>query len=441
MLVIVSGDLSIRLRIDGLHCEDCASSLQEAFLRENVAGYAKVSFDTKEAFLRTTEDDEESVLKGIGNVVEWEGLSHHIVSVKRVEKGEDVEETEDAPTTDALRSVAKGVLEACPWLLFGAITTGILQSAQNSNALVRKYLGGRSIVEAALLGLVVPFCSCGAVPLALSLSDAGVSPDVVLAFLVSSQSAGIDSLPVTYGLLGPTAAMARLLGAIVLAVCAGLAVSSFSATPAQSKAVPSTASTVPKTSSHSFVGRALNVASSTVREIVPWLMAGVIFTEILAPRATEFRDALTDDSPISALFGRAALLGLALPLQACEHATASFSRALRAGGASPGVAASFLLVAPATNLATLAVVLRTSGSMAVARVATAIVLTGVGLGLLVDHVESLHDSLTLVDDGSLSGECLSSRARIVGAVGCAALLLYSAVTSHPPTGDRKLKST
>ena len=54
---------------------------------------------------------------------------------------------------------------------------------------------------------------------------------VVVAFLTASQSAGLDSAAITVGLLGFSATLCRLAGAVVLAVCAGMAVPSCAAAP------------------------------------------------------------------------------------------------------------------------------------------------------------------------------------------------------------------
>ena len=76
----------------------------------------------------------------------------------------------------------------------------------------------------ALLGIATPLCSCGALPVAAGFVSAGVPLPAVVAFLTASQSAGLDSAAITWGLLGPLATLCRLGGAVVLAVVAGLAV-------------------------------------------------------------------------------------------------------------------------------------------------------------------------------------------------------------------------
>ena len=132
--------------------------------------------------------------------------------------------------------------EACPWLLIGLLTTAALEHAKFPFDLVRSLLVGQqrsgssgthppsyissvaACLLAALAGLATPLCSCGALPLAISLSAAGAPPHAVVAFLTAAQSAGLDSAAITFGLLGPRVAAFRLLGSVVLAVAAGAAV-------------------------------------------------------------------------------------------------------------------------------------------------------------------------------------------------------------------------
>jgi hypothetical protein len=75
-----------------------------------------------------------------------------------------------------------------------------------------------------------------------------------------------------------------------------------------------------------------------------------------------------------------------VPLQLCEHGVVNFAAALEKAGATPGTAHAFLLSAPATNVATLGVVLRSAGGTAAAgRSALAISATALALSYLVDH--------------------------------------------------------
>ena len=53
-------------------------------------------------------------------------------------------------------------------------------------------------------------------------SKKNISKELLTLLLTAAQSAGLDSAAITWGLLGPTAALCRLGGAVVLALAAGM---------------------------------------------------------------------------------------------------------------------------------------------------------------------------------------------------------------------------
>lgn len=58
-----------------------------------------------------------------------------------------------------------------PYLLLGFLLAGVMHTFIPDN-LYRRYLGGssfRSVVNAAILGIPIPLCSCGVIPTAMSL--------------------------------------------------------------------------------------------------------------------------------------------------------------------------------------------------------------------------------------------------------------------------------
>ena len=92
---------------------------------------------------------------------------------------------------------------------------------------LQKHLSGSglpSIVKAALLGAPLPLCSCGVIPAALGLRRAGASKPATVSFLVSTPETGIDSVSISYALLGPFMAIVRPIAAITSAITAGLLV-------------------------------------------------------------------------------------------------------------------------------------------------------------------------------------------------------------------------
>jgi uncharacterized membrane protein YraQ (UPF0718 family) len=92
---------------------------------------------------------------------------------------------------------------------------------------IRQRLKGRThgaIVFATGVGLVSPLCSCGIVPLVISLIYGGVPLAPVFALLVTSPLMSIDAFVITYGGLGPTLAWGKLASAVFAGIAGGYAV-------------------------------------------------------------------------------------------------------------------------------------------------------------------------------------------------------------------------
>ena len=117
-------------------------------------------------------------------------------------------------------------LESAPWLLLGLILSGLLKMFVPMQH-IQSLLGGhgfKSTVKAALLGAPLPLCSCGVIPAAIALRRAGASKAATTSFLVSTPETGVDSITISYVLLGPFMAIVRPIAAIMSAITAGLLV-------------------------------------------------------------------------------------------------------------------------------------------------------------------------------------------------------------------------
>ncbi len=116
--------------------------------------------------------------------------------------------------------------EASPWLLLGLLIAGLMKAWVPSKIL-SKHLGkGKSaVVKAALIGAPLPLCSCGVIPVATELRRSGASAPATASFLVATPETGVDSVSVSYALLGPVFAIYRPFSAIMSAIITGLLVS------------------------------------------------------------------------------------------------------------------------------------------------------------------------------------------------------------------------
>ncbi len=115
-------------------------------------------------------------------------------------------------------------LDAAPWLMGGLVIAGLIHSFVPTQALA-KHLGQDNLIsniKAAIFGAPLPLCSCSVIPAAISLRRNGASRSSTVSFLVSTPETGVDSIAVSYALLGPFMAIVRPIAAVMSAVSAGL---------------------------------------------------------------------------------------------------------------------------------------------------------------------------------------------------------------------------
>ena len=105
------------------------------------------------------------------------------------------------------------LMEMAPFLLLGFFLAGLL-SVVIKQDLIERWLGKRtlgSVVKASLLGVPLPLCSCGVIPVTSSLYQRGASKGATTSFLTSTPQTGVDSILATAGLIGPLFAGIRVL--------------------------------------------------------------------------------------------------------------------------------------------------------------------------------------------------------------------------------------
>jgi uncharacterized membrane protein YraQ (UPF0718 family) len=79
-----------------------------------------------------------------------------------------------------------------------------------------------------LLGVPMPLCSCSVIPVTAGLRRHGASKGATASFLASTPQTGVDSIAVTYSLLGGLFTLFRVLVAFVTGLLCGTMVEAFS---------------------------------------------------------------------------------------------------------------------------------------------------------------------------------------------------------------------
>ena len=129
----------------------------------------------------------------------------------------------------AMSEILDLINKMSPYLLLGFLLAGVMHAFVPSR-LYRRYLGGSSfssVVNAALLGVPLPLCSCGVIPTAMSLRKEGASKGAAVSFLIATPQTGVDSIIATYSLMGLPFALLRPVVAFVTALIGGEVVNIF----------------------------------------------------------------------------------------------------------------------------------------------------------------------------------------------------------------------
>lgn len=92
---------------------------------------------------------------------------------------------------------------------------------ERSRQVLGKYKGITSLVLAALLGTITPFCSCSSIPLFIGFVSAGLPLGVVFAFLISSPLVDLGSIVLLSSMFGFNITAIYVLLGLILAVTGG----------------------------------------------------------------------------------------------------------------------------------------------------------------------------------------------------------------------------
>ncbi|WP_018948880.1 SO_0444 family Cu/Zn efflux transporter [Thioalkalivibrio sp. ALMg11] len=298
---------------------------------------------------------------------------------------------------DILKQTLGVALTAAPWLLLGLLAAGAVK-ALIPEAALQRWLGGSGLAataRAAVVGAPLPLCSCGAIPTALALHRGGAGRGPTTAFLIGTPGVGVDSLAISYALLGPLMAVARALGAIVTAITTGLLVGRTRArTDANDTIEDETDScdrccgtgdscAAPPAPDH-LAARLAAGQRYAFRDVLDdirlWLVIGLLVAGALL--------ALVPPATLAAwgsgLPAMLVMTVIGIPMYLCATAATPIAVGLIATGVSPGTVLVFLLAAPITSLATLGVFRRELGTPALSLYLAGIGVTTIALGLALD---------------------------------------------------------
>ncbi|MDV2495142.1 MAG: SO_0444 family Cu/Zn efflux transporter [bacterium] len=280
-------------------------------------------------------------------------------------------------------------VEASVYLLFGMFVAGLIAVVLPKGTISRHLgeKGLKGVVKAALFGIPLPLCSCGVIPTALGLRRQGASRGATLAFLISTPETGVDSISITYALLDPLYTIFRPVAAFATALTTGglaTLLDREDAPPSEEGADVCPVCNGDNGDGHTHsLGEKLSKAirygfGDLLGDIALWLVVGLVLAGLITALIP---DAFFTTWIGSGIGSMVIMLAVGMPIYICATASTPVAAAMIAKGLNPGAALVFLLAGPATNAATLTVVVRYLGARSAAIYLGSIAFVSILMGL------------------------------------------------------------
>lgn len=296
------------------------------------------------------------------------------------------------------------LLEMSPWLLMGLVFAGLLK-VYFPQKHIDKYLGKsdfKSSLNASLLGIPMPLCSCGVIPTGISFFKNGASKGATNSFLISTPQTGIDSIFATYSMLGWPFALLRPIVAFFTGVIGGVLTNILvkekpvAASPFASFSIDAGAigkgearcdddddcgcnESETDDNRHPIVRAADYAFIELLQDIAKWLILGFLVAALIS--------VILPDDFFSSFKGLGLLeilvvLAASVPIYICATGSIPIAAVLLLKGVSPGAALVFLMAGPATNVATMTVLGKTMGRKSLLIYLATIIIGAIVFGML-----------------------------------------------------------
>jgi len=268
------------------------------------------------------------------------------------------------------------------------------------------------------------------IPVAASLRRHGAGRGATTAFLISTPQTGVDSIFVTYSLLGPVFAIFRPIAALISGFIGGTAVSLADGSGDGGQAAETCqAECCNPSSTRGRFARAMAYGFDTlVRDVAKPLIVGILIGGAIAawvPR--ESLEPYLGGGPVAMLIA----LALGLPVYVCATASVPIAAAMLVAGASPGVALVFLMTGPASNAATISTIWKLMGRRTALIYLVTVALTALAAGAVLDWMVFKPGQPAM----SMAHEMLPGWVLTASAVALLVLILVSLLRRPPADHD------
>ncbi len=304
--------------------------------------------------------------------------------------------------------------EMSPFLLLGFLLAGLMHAFIPARY-YKRFLSRRSmksVINAALLGIPLPLCSCGVIPTAMSLRKEGASKGATTSFLIATPQTGVDSIIATYSLMGLPFAIVRPLTALVTSLFGGalanltdkkeeestthsLLQSTYRVPGGYSTRVSVGLQAYGQAPSDKECRKVLNITGKLLealryayvemmQDIGKWLVLGLVLAALITIFVPNDLFTVFQQNTWASML---LVLVIALPMYVCATGSIPVAVALMLKGLTPGAALVFLMAGPASNFASMLVVRKAMGWTALFTYLLSIVLGAVAFGFLIDWLQ------------------------------------------------------
>ena len=334
-----------------------------------------------------------------------------------------------------LLALADLTMEMAPYLLLGFLFAGILY-VWFPKKKVYKYLGkpnSASVINAALIGIPLPLCSCGVIPTGISFYNSGASKGSSVSFLISTPQTGVDSIMVTYSLLGLPMAIIKPFIALFTGFLGGFLTNKFDRNDRKEEKIQQNNVDNNDKADRSLPGMLRYAFVEFLEDIAKWLLIGLMLAaliEVLVPES--FFTAYLGNEYMEMLV----IMVAAIPLYVCATGSVPIAAILMLKGLSPGAAIVFLMAGPATNAATMTVIGNVFGRRTLIIYLASIVIGAYFFGTIVNEFlprEWFLDPIALIHGGEHVHGFLPGWLKIGSSILLAGLIanaLYNKYLSH-----------
>jgi len=267
---------------------------------------------------------------------------------------------------------------SAPALLLAYVAGGLIFAFAPASSIGWLAKGGnlKQMLKGLAVGLPLPVCSCGVLPLYETLSKRGVPAAAAFTFLLATPELGIDAIFISIPFLGYEMTMVRIVSVILFTILVVAGLLYFGDT--KTKIEIEDAETENKTLSEKFKQGAYFGSISLVENTGAWILLGILIAALMTPLLNE---GFFDFSPTLQVL---AFSVVGAVVYVCAAGSTPFVAILLSSGLSPGAAVSFLLTGPATNISTFGVISQIHGKKTAILFSILAASCSVALGLFVN---------------------------------------------------------